>query len=184
MNTTQVLPSKNEYQQALQNPGIYLVDPRLKRCIVEKDPFGMPRVRSGGFALTYQLSNGNQKWALRCFHKFVPGRAQRYKVIADYLSRFQPRHFINVEFIPQGIKINGDIFPVTLMDWVSGDTLGTYIYNNYSNRNLIGSLITQFADLAYEINSLEIAHGDLSNANIIISNGKMILVVSHPEMDG
>ena len=58
------LPTPYDYQQILQHPRLYLGDSRLKNCEVELDPMGLPRVRSGGFALTYQLKNGNQKWAI------------------------------------------------------------------------------------------------------------------------
>lgn len=176
MNNTQHLPNKNEYQRLLQNPKVYLNIPKFKEMSIESDGFGLPRVRSGGFALTYKLNSGNQEWALRCFHKYVPDREIRYKSICDHLSRIKSKHFIEIEFFQDGLIFNENYYPVTLMKWVNGDTLGTYIYENCENKELISNLILQFESLSSEIARLEIAHGDLSNQNIIVDNRKLILV--------
>lgn len=53
----------------LQSPAHCLDTPELKFSAVETDLWGLPRVRSGGFALTYKLSNRVQHLAVRCFHR-------------------------------------------------------------------------------------------------------------------
>lgn len=170
------LPTPNDYQQVLQNPRIFLGDNRLKICNIEKDPRGMPKVRSGGFALTYRLENGNQKWALRCFHKAVTERERMYTAICRYISTHRSDILVPVEYINQGVLVKGSWYPITIMDWVEGDTLNNFLYKNINNPSLVVSLGAVFVHVTDELERLNIAHGDLSQLNILICNGKMILV--------
>ena len=182
------LPTPNEYQQVLQHPESFLGDPRLKLCKVETDPLGMPKVRSGGFALTYHLQNNGSKWALRCFHKVVTERESRYAAICRFLSSHRSDILIPVEYIQKGILVKDNWYPITIMEWVEGDTLDTYLYKNINNNTLISNLAIEFRRLVDEKSRLQIAHGDLSHLNIIIRNGKMVLIdydgMYVPELSG
>lgn len=173
---TSSLPTLSDYQQILQNPRINISDLRYKLCLVEKDQMGLPRVRSGGFALTYRLENGSQKWALRCFHKAVTEREERYAAICQYLSSQRSDILIPVEYIKQGVLFKGNWFPITIMDWVEGDTLDKFLYKYINNPTLVANIGINFLRVIDELNKLNIAHGDLSHLNILIRNGKMILV--------
>lgn len=170
------LPTPYDYQQILQHPRLYLGDSRLKNCEVELDPMGLPRVRSGGFALTYQLKNGNQKWALRCFHKLVQERDSRYAAICKYISTHQSDILVPVEFITQGVLVRGKWYPITIMEWVDGDTLDNFIFKNINNAFLLAKLLPNFLHLANELERLKISHGDLSQLNILVRNERLVLV--------
>lgn len=170
------LPSQYDYQEALQHPSIRFQDAELKQSTVETDPLGLPKVRSGGFALTYKLSVNNQIKAVRCFYRSVPEREARYAAIIRYLSSHQSDHFVQVKYIAQGINVKGSWFPITVMDWVEGDTLETYLVKNIRNKNQILALPSMFIQLTKELEKLNIAHGDLSHRNIIIQKGKMVLI--------
>ncbi len=185
---TQSLLSKNEYQQILQHPSIYLSDPRLKNCRVELDNLGMPRVRSGGWALTYRLHNCNKKWAVRCFYKAALDREKRYQAISKFIASHPSEILIKIEYQPAGIKHQGNLYPITIMDWVDGDTLETYVYKNIKKQDFLITLCYQFQLMVKELNRLQIAHGDLSGKNILIKDGSLILVdydgMFVPELSG
>ena len=170
------LPTPYDYQQVLQHPRLFLGDSRLKNCKVETDPMGLPRVRSGGFALTYQLKNGNQKWALRCFHKLVQERDSRYAAICKYISIHQSDILVPVEFITQGVLVSGKWYPITIMEWVDGDTLDNFIFKNVNNSFLLAKLLPNFLHLVNELERLKISHGDLSQLNILVQNERLVLV--------
>lgn len=170
------LPSLNDYQEALQHPEIRFRDPVLKRCKVENDPNGFPWARSGGFALTYKLfTNGNVK-AVRCFYRSVPEREARYTAICRYISTHSSPILIPVRYLSQGLLVKGIWFPITVMDWVEGDTLETYIVKNIKNETLISALPAEFKRLVAELERLGIAHGDISHRNIMVRNGNMVLI--------
>lgn len=172
----QDLPTKNEYQQILQSPRTYFTDPMVKSCIVETDPMGFPKVRSGGFALTYKVAISSNKWALRCFHKPSQERGPRYQVICKYIESHPSPILVNIDYQSEGLRYKGRVFPITLMEWIEGDTLGNYVYKNINNPKTLRNLPDEFLGVSRELERLQIAHGDLSNQNIIILKNHMILV--------
>lgn len=170
-------PSFNEYQDALQNPKVCFQHYELKSCGIEADLWGLPRVRSGGFALTYKLiGKRNQTWAVRCFHKPVPDRTSRYLAISRYLSDNKSDFFIPVRYLPKGIVVRGNWYPITYMKWVEGDTLEACLVKNVGNSRLISKLSQEFQRVVAELERLRISHGDLSHRNIIVRNGKIVLI--------
>jgi hypothetical protein len=170
------LPSFNEYQAALQNPNICFENFELKNCLVETDLWGLPRVRSGGFALTYKLERDNRKYAVRCFHRMVPDRASRYIAISHFLSESNSEIFIPIRYLPKGIQVHGNWFPVTYMRWIEGDTLEAYIYKNINQSQAVYNLKSEFLKLVNKLEELGLAHGDLSHRNIMVKNNKMLLI--------
>src|SRR5437773_7996338 len=107
------LPTILDYLSAVQSPRISFTDPLLKTCEVAQDPLGMPRVSSGGFALTYQLFRKatGQKWAVRCFKAFIPDRQERYAAISKYIEQFPQDFFVPITYDPGGIRINNGVYP-------------------------------------------------------------------------
>ncbi len=180
--------TKTEYQELMQNPRVYLTDPIFKSYQVEKDLNGLPRVRSGGLALTYKLSSNGHNIAVRCFHKVLPGREHHYSAISSFLKSHASPLLVSSSYQPQGIKYRGDYYPITLMDWIEGDILGTYVFNNFNNPSKMSILLNNFQKLVNELHCLGIAHGDLSHTNIMITNDQMVLIdydgMYVPELDG
>src|SRR5256885_11047782 len=62
-------PSLEQYNNAFQRHATLLVDAELKGGTLSTTSFGLPLVISGGFALTYTITAGQRKYAVRCFHR-------------------------------------------------------------------------------------------------------------------
>ncbi len=170
-------PSFNEYQAALQNPGVYFTLDFLRESVSELDLWGLPRVRSGGFALTYRMiSKEGQNLAVRCFHKPVEDRTQRYAAIGTYLMKVRQPFFLPVHYQARGISLKNQSFPITYMDWVDGETLESWLYSNLNDLTAIGDLSNELVALAEKLGELGVAHGDLSHRNIMVKDHKLILV--------
>ena len=170
-------PQMDEYHLAIQNPRTVFQDADLRAADVEKDQLGLPRVRSGGFALTYRLNNRNKAWAVRCFHKDVPNRQQKYAAISQFLALHPQPFLVATEYLPQGILVNTSRYPITKMPWVSGEALYPFIERNLaSNLAALRSLGRQFKELVLALEALGIAHGDLQHGNMLVANDKLILV--------
>ena len=148
----------------------------MKSCTVETDLWGLPRVRSGGFALTYKLTRPHHALAVRCFHRYVPDRTVRYAAIGSYLKSNPSEIFVPIQFLSQGVLVRGNWYPITYMKWVEGDTLEAYVMKNVKNQDKIRALTTEFLRVVAEIERLGIAHGDLSHRNLLVQQGKIILV--------
>lgn len=190
--TVQTIPAKlptfTEYQEALQNPKVCFQDDSLRNSTVDSNPFDIPRVISGGFALTYRLTNNHNSIALRCFHKPVPDRRGRQEAISKYIKSHPSNILIPTHYLDKGIRIGGKWYPVNYMQWVEGDTLSTYLVKHNQNRKKVESLSNEFRIVVGELERIGIAHGDLSAANIMVLNEKMVLIdydgMYVPTLDG
>jgi len=170
-------PSFNDYQAALQNPGVYFNQPILRGSQPELDLWGLPRVRSGGFALTYRMtSRDGQDLAVRCFHKPVEDRTQRYAAIHEYLLKVREPFFLPVHYLAKGITLKQQTYPITYMDWVNGDTLEAWLYSSLDDQQGIHDLSLELVALAARLGALGVAHGDLSHRNIMVRDRKLVLV--------
>lgn len=170
------LPKVNEYSAAFQHPAACLSDPELRSCTIRTNPLGQPRVRSGGFALTYNLYNGNgSNWAVRCFHRESPDRDRRYKAINSRLHEadaVRSGYFIDFQYQPNGITMpNGSKHPVVRMAWAKGETLGAFLAANYGNPTALKNLRAALSRLSGFLRGSGIAHGDIQPGNIMVSDG-------------
>jgi hypothetical protein len=169
-------PAFNEYQAALQNPSQCFESVDLQRCSVETDLWGLPRVRSGGFALTYKLTRDHSAYAVRCFHRHVDDRGERYRAINVFLSQTRLKFLENIQYIPKGIRIKGTWYPITCMKWVEGETLEAYIIRHLNDVDVLQNLCGDFRKIIVELEQNGIAHGDLSHHNIMIQDDHLFLV--------
>ena len=179
-------PAFNEYQAALQHPSRCLTPAGLQNCVTEADLWGLPRVRSGGFALTYKMTDGQSTWALRCFHRHVADREERYISINAFIQKAGIDYLEPIHFIPEGITIKGAAFPITYMKWVEGETLESYVIRHLECPSALEQLAQKFFELVDDLEKRRITHGDLSHHNIMVRDEKLVLVdydgMNVPEM--
>lgn len=181
------LPQYAGYQRAIVNPGNSLAkDPELARCRPEM-LVGSPWARSGGFAYVYRLRDGTNEWAVRCFAKYDPGQA-RYKAISRFVIGAPATFFVPVHYLPLGILVDGEWFPTTKAEWVPGETLDVFVDANINRTEVMHTLLIKFQELIATMERLGVAHGDLEHGNIIVSDGKLVLVdydgMYLPKLDG
>ncbi|MDP9367294.1 MAG: hypothetical protein M3Q03_03290 [Chloroflexota bacterium] len=169
-------PSLSEYQAAIQHPHLFFRDPDLAGSTVEVDTMGTPRPRSGGFAVTYRLSNGSRSWAVRCFHREVPDLEQRYAAISRFLQAAASPAFVQFQYLPDEILVGGRRYPVVKMAWVEGQTLGSYVNINAKDRRKMDLLAGAFRRTVGELDRLGVAHGDLQHGNIVVKDGQVLLI--------
>ena len=156
-------PQIIDYQDAVQDPRNSFSDPELKGGTVAVNPLGLPAPMSGGFVLTYTIQAGSRKYAVRCFHKEVPQVESRYSQIATKLRSLASPYFVNFDFEPNGIRINGKSYPIVKMDWVEGETLGLYLDRWSSSPPALAALRRSFSSLAEYLERNGVAHGDIQN---------------------
>jgi hypothetical protein len=169
-------PQSTEYHSAVQNPELCFVDPELKAGIVRTTPLGLPYALSGGFALTYTIESGSKKFAVRCFHREVRDIQSRYEMISKRLKVLNSKFFVDFDYEDKGIKVNNGKYPVVKMRWVEGLTLGDYISKTATNKQKMASLRDQFRELNDFLIQSNIAHGDIQDLNVIVSNDRLVLI--------
>lgn len=136
---------------------------------------------TGGFCVAFPMdkkSNKEEKYELcfRIWHQISNDIQERTAIISDALQKLKLPYFIDFTYIPQALKIGEDIVPGVKMEWIQGKTLDRYIKENATPVK-IANLAKEFKEMCYRLKDANIAHGDLSNNNILVTNdGKIRLV--------
>lgn len=169
-------PQSTDYQEALQHPSTVFSDPVLRRGSVETSLLGLPLARSGGFAYTYRVDAAGRPFAVRCFYRDIADIEARYSAISAKLRMLNSRYFVGFDFQPLGIRVNGKAFPIVKMDWVSGDTLSQFLDKNAGNRAALERLRTWLFELSCFLDEAGLAHGDISNENLLVDGSGIKLI--------
>lgn len=176
-------PSLEQYQQTLQNHKSFLIDPELKNGEISKSGLGIPTALCGGFALTYALQCKNRKYAVRCFHKKSDSLELRYRAISKRLNALHSDYFLQFEFQPKGIIVDGSPYPIVKMEWATGDTLGQFLEDHFSDKQYLINLKQSFISLSSFLSRAGIAHGDIQPGNVVITRqGHSIHLIDYDGM--
>src|SRR5205814_6219675 len=98
-------PDLTEYHEALQYPERSLGDPGLQKAQIEKDRFGMPKTATGGNAVAYKATEGQNVWAVRCFLRPISDHAERYAAISKHLQKNRAAHCTKFFYLADGLRI-------------------------------------------------------------------------------
>ncbi len=174
-----LFPTGDAYMLAVQNAWTAFQDADLKRSAVELTPLGLPKPYSGGFATTFRFSAngaGSAQWAVRCFKQDLPDLPRRYAAMQRLWARPTDPLFVRAGYLPQGIRVGQNWYPVVKMDWVEGDLLGPYIQERLYKPAALLALAEGVRQLAARLEGVGVAHGDLQHGNIIIQDGRLRLI--------
>jgi len=164
-------PSLEQYNNAFNSHSIWLNDPELKAGSVATTGMGLPLAISGGFALTYTVTAGSRKYAVRCFHRESKALERRYTAISQRLSALRSPYFLDFKFQSKGIRIDGGEYPIVKMAWAKGETLGEFLEDNHGSPQALGALAASLVSLSAFLEKEGIAHGDIQTGNLMVSGG-------------
>jgi len=142
-----------------------------------------PLSSEGGFCVAFKFANdGGDKLCYRVW-KTEPKRdmQQRLKLISDFLKQHpQLNYFVDFSFLGEALRMPGGMsVPGVRMAWVEGQSLGAFIKDHARQPELMRRLAEQFRQMCETFRQLGIAHGDLSNENIVIDSGGRIRLVDY-----
>ena len=174
-------PLMSEYVSAIRDASDNLDE--LAHLVPVLDDHGEPYRSSGAFAVVFKMKDEQtgKCYALKCFLEEQEGRAEAYRLIADELDYIDSSYVTSVKYLEKEIFVDSsceeDEFPVLLMDWVEGETMETYIANNYQDEYAMGMLCYRFCKMAAWLRSQPFAHGDIKPDNIMVRpDGNLTLV--------
>lgn len=174
-------PLISEYVRAIQDAQNNL--DKLAHLSPVLDDHGEPYRSSGAFAVVFKMKDEQtgKCYALKCFTEEQEGRAEAYCRIADELEYVGSPYVVSVRYLEKELFVDSNCeeeeFPVLLMDWIEGETMETYIANNYSDNYAMSMLCYRFCKMAAWLRSQPFAHGDIKPDNIIVrSDGTLTLV--------
>ena len=174
-------PLISEYVRAIQDTSNNL--DKLAHLVPVLDDHGEPYRSSGAFAVVFKMKDEQtgKCYALKCFTEEQEGRAEAYRQIADELEFVDSSYITSVKYLDKEIFVDSsceeDEFPVLLMDWIDGETMETYIAENYQDNYTMAMLCYRFCKMAAWLRSQPFAHGDIKPDNIMVRpDGNLTLV--------
>ena len=165
-------PLISEYLAAIQDAHDNL--DKLNHLVPVLDKHGEPYRSSGAFAVVFKMKDEQtgKCYALKCFTEEQEGRAEAYRQIAEELEFVDSPYITSVKYLEKELFVDSncedDEFPVLLMDWIEGETMETYIAENYTDSYEMSMLCYRFCKMAAWLRSQSFAHGDIKPDNIIV----------------
>ena len=180
-NRAMQYPLISEYVRAIQDASSNL--DKLAHLVPVLDDHGEPYRSSGAFAVVFKMKDEQtgKCYALKCFTEEQEGRAEAFRQIADELEFVDSSYITSVKYLDKEIFVDSsceeDEFPVLLMDWIDGETMETYIAENYQDNYAMAMLCYRFCKMAAWLRSQPFAHGDIKPDNIMVRpDGNLTLV--------
>ena len=174
-------PLISEYVRAIQDASNNL--DKLAHLVPVLDDHGEPYRSSGAFAVVFKMKDEltGKCYALKCFTEEQEGRAEAYRQIADELEFVDSSYITSVKYLDKEIFVDSsceeDEFPVLLMDWIDGETMESYIAENYQDNYAMAMLCYRFCKMAAWLRTQSFSHGDIKPDNIIVRpDGSLSLV--------
>ncbi len=169
-------PTPQDYNEAIQNPRSSFDDPDLRAGMPELTPLGLPRPITGNFASVYRVHCAGKDWAVRCFWREFDDLQQRYAAISAHLQSAQLPYTVGFQYLPRGIKVSGQWYPILKMEWVEGQLLNEYVEQHLHDPKALRRLADRWRDMVWALERATLAHGDLQHGNVLVKNGELKLV--------
>ena len=161
---------------------------RLSHLVPVLDKYGEPYRSSGAFAVVFKMKDEQtgKCYALKCFTEEQEGRAEAYRKIAEELEFVDSPYITSVKYIGKELFVDSNCedeeFPVLLMDWIEGETMETYIADNYTDNYAMSMLCYRFCKMAAWLRSQSFAHGDIKPDNIMVRPDGTLTLVDYDGM--
>ncbi len=176
-------PGITDFSEGIQNPRQCFKGTSYEAGTVSVNQRGMPLVFSGAFACVYPLSVGGSKLAVRCFTREVKDQQTRYNQLSDYLINVLPPSFVHFQYLEQGISLQGNWYPVVMMEWVEGESLSSFVDSNVDDSDTLRRVAAQWrGGPAASLRGLGIAHNDLQHGNVMVQTDGRIRLVDYDGM--
>lgn len=161
---------------------------KLSHLVPVLDKYGEPYRSSGAFAVVFKMKDEQtgKCYALKCFTEEQEGRAEAYRKIAEELEFVDSPYITSVKYLEKELFVDSNCeneeFPVLLMDWIEGETMETYIADNYTDTHAMAMLCYRFCKMAVWLRSQSFAHGDIKPDNIMVRPDGTLTLVDYDGM--
>lgn len=172
-----IWPTPYEYDQALLNRLNTFSNPLIQHGRLEEEMQEPKRLNDGGcrYVCVYKVGS----LVVRCFaadptEHIGPPRdiIQRYQGITAYLRGLNPGlpFLVDNHWNTVGVNVKGNRVPYLELPYVDNSmTLGDFLSNHGTKPQVAGKLAQQWLKIIQQLESKQIAHGDLDISNVLVS---------------
>lgn len=166
-----VFPNFRAFNDAVRIASMQFDDAELKSamCLLED-------TKVGANGRVYHFVSDDREIAVKCFSADSSQRQQRYSEIAKAQKGPAKRFMVDCEYIPRGIYVNSQWYPILKMPWVHGKTLGE-MASGAVTEAVASYMAEQFLQLVCAFRTAGLAHGDLEFSNLIWEETQLELKV-------
>lgn len=172
-------PIIGQYVEALTDP--FRIFRTLGEVVPERDAYGEPLFWSGNYSAIFKVRCADGKYyALKCYTRLPRHAAAVYASLGGGTVPY----LVPARFLPDEIYLcehsgGGAYYPVTLMEWVEGESLGGRLARLCRNGDRTGlkELARAFDRMALWLLESDFAHGDLKQDNLMVDRqGRLRLI--------
>lgn len=181
-------PIINDYRAAVRNAA-------GRFATLDVDPLpdesGEPMFMAGNFSAVFKVKLGGLEpvVALKFFIRTLPDLEKRFKVTVQIIEKAKARYLVDMAFLPSEVFVTSTIapngeYPVVIMPWIEGETLG-FVLNRVcakENRKGLAAITTAWANLCLDMLSKGIAHGDLKHDNVLVTPDGQLRLIDYDSM--
>lgn len=182
-----MFPLISEYIESIKSAEDNFKELSYLRPILDKD--GLPEMTSGNFAVIFKMKDerDGKFYAIKCFIREQEGRAEAYRQITEELKDVKSSYLVSIHYFDKELFVDTEQtteteFPVLLMDWVEGKTLGEYLRENLDDKFALEMLAYRFSQLAQWLIPQSFAHGDMKPDNILVRRDSSLVMVDYDGM--
>jgi serine/threonine protein kinase len=154
-------------------------DPFFDSCSVVLNSSGTPFMFGGGFSQVFQIEKESTKWAFKVWVQKLENNEKRYQALKCYLNKTGLPYFVEFEYVPNGLVVDGNHLPTLRMPWIDGELLKYYINSNVNDSSKLKALAQNFLRMTKDLHSCSISHGDLKSDNIFVTNEGAIILIDY-----
>jgi predicted Ser/Thr protein kinase len=182
-------PKPEAYQESAKQPQMSFKDRELRRAQYTFE------FSSGKHGIVFHFKAQHRHLAVKCFFRDNPERETRYAAIKSALSSNAKSYLVDFEYQREGIHAAGRWLPILKMDWVQGEPLNKFLWSTQQlwvpgqvetdamhrqqlakSQQKIDTGLMRVRGMIQSLYSSGIAHGDLSDANILVTEHGIKLV--------
>lgn len=182
-------PKVELYQELVKQPSMVFKDRELRRA---QYTYEFSIGRNG---IVFHFKGQHRHLAVKCFFRDNPEREIRYQHIKSALTSNAKNYLLDFEYLREGIQAQGRWLPILKMDWFAGTRLDEYVWGQQQtwvtgtvetdamhrqqlqkSQSAVQSVLHRFRTMMQSLYSSGIAHGDLSQENILVTAHGMKLV--------
>lgn len=178
--------TEKEIIRAIRGKGGSIIDPSLVgyKCVEYENLFPRVKFIPGGYCLSFPLEcKDKPSKCLRLWYQNngLPENPSHIINVSNFFNQNDVKYVIPYKYVDSVLKLTDGTeiieIPGVVMEWIEGKTLMRFVKDNYNKKDAILKIADKFYKMAQYHMKYGMAHGDLSDENIIVNpKGEIFLI--------